>query len=586
MSYEFQQTDLLIYKAVLGDNWDLVRRTFLDNPDLRTKTINSRLETPLMVAVGTNQSHHFVKNLLDSLMTTKGLLISHVFDALNDEGDTAFHYGAKVGNTIDTILLVRRVWDVTHRLDPMTPIRDLSKAFDAISKGSAFMLYSASHIKKKEMLDLLLSATDEVPGCEIHHSLTSIVRVAQSFFGNDLIIPAINAERLDVALKQVEKYSHNAVHRTWNAQRPLHALATKPELFLSERKVGFWASKILNINNIKTRHRQAKELLKRICDIVIKRSDHDKISAIFGSTIATAVAFGNHEVIEECIFAYPSIIWTNIEGFSWLHEVIKQRQEKIYNLVYQMSSYKVFLASRTNGDDENVLHIAAKLAPSHQLSTITGAALQMQRELKWFEEINNFVGPLQREALNAKGKTPGMVFTDEHTELLKQGQKWMKGTASSSTVIATLIVTVAFAGAFAAVFKLPVGEENKRKITFMIFITSDAIALFSSAASVLMFLGILTLRYAEKDFLYTLPRRLTIGLVCLFVSLAATMIAFTATLVLVLQDEVPWVAAPLGMMATILVVVFSVLQFPLLMDLANTSYAQPIFGKQNERIIH
>ncbi|PWA40779.1 PGG domain-containing protein [Artemisia annua] len=40
---------------------------------------------------------------------------------------------------------------------------------------------------------------------------------------------------------------------------------------------------------------------------------------------------------------------------------------------------------------------------------------------------------------------------------------------------------------------------------------ADAISLFSSAASILMFLSILTSRYAERDFLKSLPKKLTLG---------------------------------------------------------------------------
>lgn len=40
-----------------------------------------------------------------------------------------------------------------------------------------------------------------------------------------------------------------------------------------------------------------------------------------------------------------------------------------------------------NYNGENALHLAAKLAPYHRLRTVTGAALQMQRELLWFKVI-------------------------------------------------------------------------------------------------------------------------------------------------------------------------------------------------------
>ncbi|GKC66647.1 ankyrin repeat-containing domain, PGG domain protein [Tanacetum coccineum] len=116
----------------------------------------------------------------------------------------------------------------------------------------------------------------------------------------------------------------------------------------------------------------------------------------------------------------------------------------------------------------------------------------------------------------------------------------MKDTASSCTVVVTLIVTITFAVAIT----VPGGNKNDgkplylNKWAFVLFIISDAFALYSSSTSLLMLLGILTSRYAEDRFLYHLPKRLTIGLVSMFLSIAATMIAFGATLALLLKDEV------------------------------------------------
>ncbi|GJX57281.1 ankyrin repeat-containing domain, PGG domain protein [Tanacetum coccineum] len=250
---------------------------------------------------------------------------------------------------------------------------------------------------------------------------------------------------------------------------------------------------------------------------------------------------------------------------------------------------KAFAASELHeGEQENALHIAAKLAPSHRLSTITGAALQMQRELQWYKEVETFVERGHVNALNKDRKTPQMVFTDEHKDLLKEGQQWMKDTATSCTVVAALIVTITFAAAIT----VPGGNKDDGKPVFlnerafMLFMISDAFALFSSSTSLLMFLGILTSRYAEDDFLYALPKRLTIGLVSLFLSIAATMIAFGETLALLLHDKVTWIAAPVVMITSIPVGFYALLQFPLLVEIVWSTYGPSIFRKQSSRMIY
>ncbi|GKC27137.1 trichome birefringence-like protein 14 [Tanacetum coccineum] len=162
----------------------------------------------------------------------------------------------------------------------------------------------------------------------------------------------------------------------------------------------------------------------------------------------------------------------------------------------------------------NLLHLAARLAPTSKLSLISGAVLQIQRELQWFKEVEGFVCPLNRIQKNSFGEMPKMVFTREHRELVTEGEKWMKATAESYTITAALITTIVFAAAIT----VPGGNNQDTGIpvfsndAFTIFAISDAISLFTSTTSLLMFLSILTTRFAEEDFLFNLPTKLIIGL--------------------------------------------------------------------------
>ncbi|XP_059637505.1 ankyrin repeat-containing protein NPR4-like [Cornus florida] len=155
---------------------------------------------------------------------------------------------------------------------------------------------------------------------------------------------------------------------------------------------------------------------------------------------------------------------------------------------------------------------------------------------------------------NAK-KTPAMVFSEEHEDLVRGGEKWMKETANSCTIAAALIATVVFAAAIT----VPGGNNAvglpmfSKQIGFIIFAVSDAISLFTSTASLLMFLSILTSRYAEQDFLYSLPKRKG------------------------------WILIPVAALACLPVILFDSLQFPLLVDVISSTYGPGIFGKQSDR---
>jgi hypothetical protein len=67
---------------------------------------------------------------------------------------------------------------------------------------------------------------------------------------------------------------------------------------------------------------------------------------------------------------------------------------------------------------------------------------------------------------------------------------------------------------------------------------SNAVAFFSSMASLLVFIANMKGYYTEEEFVMVLPERLVLGLNFLFVAVVTTMIAFIAALSLVLEDRI------------------------------------------------
>ncbi|KAI5340569.1 hypothetical protein L3X38_019843 [Prunus dulcis] len=149
--------------------------------------------------------------------------------------------------------------------------------------------------------------------------------------------------------------------------------------------------------------------------------------------------------------------------------------------------------------------------------------------------------------------TPRALFTKKHKELVKEGEKSMKETANSCTVVGALIVTMMFAAAFT----VPGGNNGDTGLpiflnekVFKMFIVSDAISLFSSTTSVMTFLAILTSRYAEDDFLKSLPRKMILGLFTLFISIVGMMIAFSSALFIMLDGK-PSIVIPVILLSSI-----------------------------------
>ncbi|KAI7726745.1 hypothetical protein M8C21_026650 [Ambrosia artemisiifolia] len=570
----------------MNDDWDAVEHVFDIQPDKLYAYVTYRLETPLHIAIGTNSSHLFVNKIIERISDTDDQKLR----TTSQGGNTALHYAAKVGNTIDAKLLVAKAPGIAQM----------------VNEDGDTALKLAAQYGRLETLWYLLEVTMDEPREDGTSPYTGVS-------GANLIILTLTAGFCDVALYLVKRYPDLVTQKDKEGQIALQVLATKPHVFPSGSQLRFYqlliytcihvnlektsghrlasfVSKFIlliapcakDIYNMKLKHAQTLKLVEQMCSVVIEKGSHAIAWEVLGTAVSTAVKNGIYELIKICVETYPDILWYEDEGFYLLLSAVRYRQEKVFNLVYQMTGHKVFAATVHNPNGDNPLHIAARLSPLPRLKTVSGAALQMQRELQWFKEVEKHVEPLYKDALNKDHKTPRAVFTEEHKDLLEEGEAWMKDTSSSSTVVGALVVTMAFAAAFT----VPGGNNSVglplflRDKTFLLFIVSDAIALFASTNSVLMFLAILTSRYAEEDFFYALPKRMMIALVSLFLSLAATMIAFSATLAILLHDEIAWIAAPVTLFASVPVTLFAMLQFPLLVELVYSTYGPSIFKKK------
>ncbi|PRQ56177.1 putative ankyrin repeat-containing domain, PGG domain-containing protein [Rosa chinensis] len=356
------------------------------------------------------------------------------------------------------------------------------------------------------------------------------------------------------------------------------AISTLSSIF---HKNFIWSG-INHIYEMKLVHTRSTEFLNCMCDGIKHLNDEQMKDGVLQSSVLRAVERGIPEfVIGICNANRELARGTNEMGRSIFHYAIKCRQEKVYNLIYGHDMRNA-ISSLTDAYNNNMLHMAALLSPFAQLNRIPSAALQMQRELQWFKEVETVVAPKAREFINwTDYMTPRDLFTKHHKNLLKEGEKWMKDTATSFTVVGALIVTLMFATAFTVPggYKEDTGFPifiNER--LFMVFIISDAISLFSATTSSLMFLGILTSRYAEDDFLKSLPTKMIIGLFTLFFSIATMMIAFSAALILILQEK-PWTAIPIILLSCVPVTLFAVIKIPLLIEIILSTYGQGIFDK-------
>ncbi|RVX11640.1 hypothetical protein CK203_015769 [Vitis vinifera] len=452
-----------LYRAAMKGDWKTAKGIFEMFPAAVRFTITPGGDTTLHIAAAAKHVY-FVEEMV-KIMEPEDLELK------NQYSNTAFWFAAAAG-----IVGIAKAMVKKNEILPMI------RAYDEMTP-----LHVAALLGHSEMVWYLYNKTD-------HEQLTVSDWVK-------LLNACISTDLYDVALDVSSHHPTLAVERDGNGETALHLLARKPSAFSGGDQLHIWntvinSSKLFSLSFVEVIVQPHSEIL----DLIRSPSPLLLVAAELGNTV----------FLTELIAIYPDLIWeVDDHNRSIFHIAVLHRQENIFNLIYEIGSMKDLIVPNKDENDNNILHLAGRLAPPRQRNIVVGAALQMQRELLWFREVEKMVLPSFRERKNRDGETPWDLFTKEHKDLMKEGEKWMRGTAAQSMLVATLIATVVFAAALT----VPGGSNQDtgipvllRKKSFIIFAVSDAIALFTSLTSILVFLSIvLTSRYADDDFLELLP---------------------------------------------------------------------------------
>ncbi|CAM8914850.1 unnamed protein product [Rhodiola kirilowii] len=592
-THKMRCLQLQLYKAATTGDWKSAKIILGEHEVLKTAKIRRDSETALHVAVGCGPiTIKFVEEFLN-ILTTSDLELT------NMDGHTALGIAAKVGNLEAARLLVLK--------NPNLP--------NISSEGyTGFPIHCAAEYGHKKLLLFLLEVTTNkaylIPG-------------DHKYDGKKFFYDIMKAEFYDVALSVIKRDRNVSI---WGASKGLNLLAESPSSFSFGRDTKFlkrfvekcvpdsiiqedsnttWKIKLYHslwklcgklvppLNHTVERLLKYQHAVKLVSSFCLGESNFldagtsttNSLVLKFKMPMLLAATNGIHEIIEEVTKKCPDAMWfyehNNSDIFK---QAIINRHPKVYNLLYELGD--LYINTVRHSVDEKggtMLNLAAYLAPRQRLNHISGAASQMQHEVQWYKEIENLVPLRFRNLRNGDGLTPRDVFLQRHQQLMAEAESWMKGTANSCTVSAALIATVVFAAAIT----VPGGNSGENGIpmfarnnAFLIFGVADALSLFTSCVSILMFLSILTSRYAEHDFLYALPKRLIIGLLALFVSIASMMVAFSATLYLVFGPHKLWILTSVVASAFLPVAIFASLQFSLLSEMVSSTYGSGMFRRK------
>ncbi|KAK3188526.1 hypothetical protein Dsin_028087 [Dipteronia sinensis] len=288
-----------------------------------------------------------------------------------------------------------------------------------------------------------------------------------------------------------------------------------------------------------------------------------------GNPLFAAIRTGNVELVKFILKEHPQAHeQINHKKQNILHVAAMHREKEIFDLVKSKEVPMVRLARQTDINGNTVLHSVADTLHYKGGGARSGPAYQLLEELKWFKDVEKIIPSYYTMLPNNNNMTAREVFEAKHKIQHEEAQQWLKDTSEKCSVVAVLVSGVVFAAAFT----VPGGtnDKNGRPILinspfFLFFTISDIISLSCSLTAVVMFLGILTSSFDLENFLDTIPRKLTLGFVLLFMSVATTMLAFASTILLVirLDERRRWTTTLICCASFFPVGVFALTHFPL-----------------------
>ncbi|AED90776.1 Ankyrin-repeat containing protein [Arabidopsis thaliana] len=590
--------NLSLSQQISDDDLERVKRNFLN---LQTETITALMDAFEITWQKTcsRRQLEIVKKLLLDEMTSRGQMENDAYCQ-----SLALDIAAGNGN----LTRVKQLCE-PHLNQPLA-------RNNSVRYGLAIPVVRASNAGHKKVTDYLY----------YNHYKRTLPLVLENdndvYWATCLLLDAIFYGFLDIALDIIKHLPSVAVTKHARQRLPIYKfIAVKPDLFRSHCNFGFWRHLIYscirvsenprpNRDNrlfcmtlpqsllkwfgikqtydLKKRHSQAQKLLKQMCtslrDIMAKNEIRWKETVY--EALLEAAKSGNRDFFIEIIKCNSQLLWilNPTSGRNLFQLAVEFKKEKIFNLIHGLDDRKVTLLRSYDKGNNNILHIAGRLSTPDQLSKISGAALKMQRESQWFKEVESLVSEREVVQKNKDNKTPRQIFEHYHEHLRKEGEEWMKYTATACSFVAALIATVTFQ----AIFTVPGGIDGTsgsplilNDLHFRAFIFTDTLAFFASCISVLIFLSILTSRYSFDDFIVSLPRKMILGQSILFISIASMLVAFITSLSASMRHK-PALVYPLKPLASFPSLLFLMLQYPLLKEMISSTYGKRLFYRDTK----
>ncbi|KAG6435133.1 hypothetical protein SASPL_100001 [Salvia splendens] len=280
--------------------------------------------------------------------------------------------------------------------------------------------------------------------------------------------------------------------------------------------------------------------------------DEKSKSVVKDTSLLVAAKMGIPEMVKKILSAVPIAIQDqDSEGKNVLMVAAEHRKTSVFDFLVQ-KKLPDYVFHHFDNEGNNILHLAAKLGEK-QPWRIPGAALQMQWEIKWYKYVKSSA-PAHQDRKRMAGKNLGILLrrggSHHHGRIRHLRHSPLRARPNP---------------------RLPYHERPQSLRRLLHRFTDRALPIHHA---LVFFLAIITSRFEEHDFKQDLPRKLLMGMSCLFSGIAAMLLSFCAGHTFILREKLRIAAVPIYAVAMLPVVLFAIGQLPLYFDILWAAYVK------------
>ncbi|KAD2805026.1 hypothetical protein E3N88_38403 [Mikania micrantha] len=340
----------------MGD-WETARFIFDKHPNLVRFNLSKNFGTTLHVVVTAEETEltlNFVKNLVN-MMTREELELK------NNHSNTAFWVASASGKKKMAKIMIEKNQSL----------------LDIRGNGDYLPLTISAMNGIHNMVKYLYKNSKKMTGdhwTDKDRSLTLSHCVKRDFFAVALQILDDHPELAqDVSLLEVLARKPDAFKTVENNLITRIIVTTLRFFHMKEQPMAEEDTESLKLLKIIWGHATRTMNLDEI-EVMLKRN----------GVLFVAAEMGNTGFIVELLRTYPDLMLDrNEDGHTIFHIAVMNRHQGIYNLLYEIGSYRNNVCKIRGKGWNNMLHLVGK-SSKKMAAKRSGASLLMQRELLWF----------------------------------------------------------------------------------------------------------------------------------------------------------------------------------------------------------